>query len=134
MRWAESAFRTIDGLADYLFRHHLLPSFDYEKTIAQAVRDKNGWPIIKDGRLQTEEITVADYMFKFGILEECATPESWAERLNIPVERIRAELVGVTGVKGLTSDGTEAEYFPIRTINAIIERLRQNAGQTNKAV
>jgi hypothetical protein len=68
MQWAESAFRTIDGLADYLFRHHLLPSFDYQKKIRQLVRDKNGWPIIKDGRPQTEEMTIADYMFKFGIM------------------------------------------------------------------
>ncbi len=129
MQWAESAFRTIDGLADYLFRHHLLPSFDYQKKIRQLVRDKNGWPIIKDGRPQTEEMTIADYMFKFGILEECATMEGWAAKLNIPVERLQAELAGVTGVKGLTPEGTEAEYFPIRTINAVIERLRETRAE-----
>jgi hypothetical protein len=55
--------------------------------------------------------------------------EGWAAKLNIPVERLRAELAGVTGVKGPTPDGTEAEYFPIRTINAVIERLKQDAGQ-----
>ncbi|MDA0806456.1 MAG: hypothetical protein O2983_12375 [Planctomycetota bacterium] len=128
IQWAESAFRTIDGLADYLFRHHLLRSFDYQKKIPQIVRDKNGWPIIKDGRLQTEEMTIANYMFKFGILEECATVDGWAAELNIPVERIRAELVGVSGVKGPTPEGAEAEYFPIRAINSVIERLKLKTG------
>lgn len=129
IQWAESAFRTIDGLADYLFRHHLIPSFDYQKKIRQLVRDKNGWPIIIDGRPQTEEMTIADYMFKFGILEECATIEDWAAKLKVPVERLQTELAGVTGVKGLTPDGTAAEYFPIRTINAVVERLKQDTVQ-----
>src|SRR6185436_6466096 len=105
-------FHTIDGLADYLFRNHLLHSFDYQKKIPQLVRDKNGWPIIKDGRPQTEEMTIADYMFKFGILEECATIEGWATKLNISVEQLTSELTGVSGVKGPTPEGTEAQYFP----------------------
>lgn len=128
-KWAESAFRTIDGLADYLFRHHLLRSFDYQKKIHQPVRDKNGWPIIKNGVLESEEMTIADYMFKLGILEECATIEGWAAKLNIPVEQLRTELAGTRGVMGLTPDGMDAEYFAIRTINAVIERLKSNAGQ-----
>lgn len=127
-QWAEAAFRTIDGLADYLFRHHLLHSFDYQKKIPQLVRDKNGWPIIKDGILQTEEMTIADYMFKSGILEECATIEGWAAKMNLPVEQLQTELAGVRGVKGPTPDGRESEYFPIRAINLVVERLKHNAG------
>jgi hypothetical protein len=125
IEWAESAFRTIDALADYLFRHHLLRSFDFDSRIAQPVRDKNGWPIIKDGRVQVEEMTIADYMFKFGILEECATIEGWAAKLGISSERLRKELFGVAGVMGPTSQGIEAEYFPVQIIDSVIERMKQ---------
>lgn len=126
-KWAEAAFRTIDGLADYLFRHHLLHSFDYEKKISQPVRDKNGWPIINNGVLQTEEMTIADYMFKTGILEECATIEGWSTKLNLPVEQLHSSLSGVRGIMAPTPDGTQAEYFTIRVINSVIERLKDNA-------
>ena len=35
----------------------------------------------------------------------------------------------VTGLKGPTRERSEAEYFPIRAINPVIERLKQKAGQ-----
>jgi hypothetical protein len=47
----------------------LLHSFDYSKEIRQPVRDANGFPIVKDGRLQVERMTVADHMFRYKILE-----------------------------------------------------------------
>ena len=126
-QWSESAFRTIDGLADYLFRNHLLHSFDYQRVIGQPVRDANGFPIVKDGRFQTETMTVAEYMFRYGILEEAATMDGWAAKLNLPIDVLRQELATVTGVVGQTPEGTEAEYFPIRAITAVVQRLKNKA-------
>lgn len=128
-QWAESAFNTIDGLADYLFRHHLLHSFDYQKVIGQPVRDANGFPLVKNGRLQTETMTIADFMFKYGILEECATIEGWATKLNVTVEDLQKELASVRGVIGKTPEGTNAEYFTLKAINAVIARLKDDAEQ-----
>ncbi len=107
--WATAAFRTIDGLADYVFRHHLLHSFDLKKVIGQPVRDSRGFPIIKDGIIQTEEMTIAEYMFRHKILERCADIDTWSKELGVSASELRVALKDVQGLTGPLPDGTIIE-------------------------
>lgn len=66
--WVRSALSTLDRFAEYLFNHHVLPSFSLDTTFTSAVHDKNGFPIIKeDLRFEVETITVAEYLRRGGI-------------------------------------------------------------------
>lgn len=122
-QWATSAFHTIDGLASHLVRDHLIHSFDMEQVIGQPVRDRQGFPIIKDGRFQTEELTVADYMFRYGILEKCATIERWSKELRVPVDVLRGALKDVTPLDGQQPDGTSVEYYRERAVRQACKHL-----------
>jgi len=122
--WASSALVTIDRLADYLLRC-LIPTFDYDLVIGQPVRDQNGWPIVKDGILQTEEITAAEFMFRYGILERCDTIDHWSKELSVPVDVLRNALKDEKGMTGPLRDGTIVEngFYSERVVRNACKHL-----------
>ena len=68
-RWSSAALQTIDRFADYLLRKHVLPKFDLSAKIVQMVYDSTGFPIIRDGKPQTETMTVAEFMRRHRIMD-----------------------------------------------------------------
>ena len=67
--WSSSALKTIDLFAVYLLKRHILPRFDLNAEIGQPVRDSTGFPVIRDGKFQSETITVGEFMRRYRILE-----------------------------------------------------------------
>ena len=69
--WIERALRTLDSLAAYLLRFHVLPGHEakLDMVINSFVLDPNGFPKIRDGRLEPREITVRDLLIEHGLVK-----------------------------------------------------------------
>lgn len=68
IQWVRAALVTLDRFAGYLLEKHVVPNLPLEQTFTNAVRDKNGFPVIKaDLRFEVETITIAEYLRRGGL-------------------------------------------------------------------
>jgi hypothetical protein len=70
--WIDSAITTIDNIGNYVLAQYVLPRLDVDAKVIVPLRDKNGWPLFKEGefRCQIEEITIREYVARAGVFVE----------------------------------------------------------------
>lgn len=69
INWTNNTITTIDAFGGFLLYRYVLALHEPDTSVINAVRDRNGFPIIsKDGRFKTENITVRQYLARAGIV------------------------------------------------------------------